>query len=242
MKRLTRKLKSETGASLLLVLLFFLICVMVMASVLMAAASNAGKVRSNREEHQRYLALASALQLVCDDLTGAKYRGQYTFSIEKDYAADPSDPNQQILVATRKIFAQTTGAVENSQIGALLIDDFDYIFGKRMTEDMVLLKKIDAEVQDPETRDLFSPAKHTITVTPAVDGMEDQAVTITLEVVEESYSIELEAELDGFRMLAEVTADDNQPNISTIPGSEGQQTTTPMRWKLGWITKEGTGQ
>ena len=42
---------------------------MVSASILMAAVSNAGKLRSGQEEQQRYLTLASALRLVCDELT-----------------------------------------------------------------------------------------------------------------------------------------------------------------------------
>lgn len=53
MKTLNRKLHSQRGASILLALLFLLACMMVAASVLMAAASNAGKIRSNYEEQQR---------------------------------------------------------------------------------------------------------------------------------------------------------------------------------------------
>ena len=81
MKTLNRKLHSQRGASILLALLFLLACMMVAASVLMAAASNAGKIRSNYEEQQRYLALSSALRLVAGELEKAEYRGQYTFNL-----------------------------------------------------------------------------------------------------------------------------------------------------------------
>ena len=77
MRRLTGKLKSEKGASILLAMLLLLICMMVGASVLMAAVSNAGKARSNRQEEQVYLALSSALRLVTDDLVSVKYTGSY---------------------------------------------------------------------------------------------------------------------------------------------------------------------
>lgn len=50
---------------------------MVGASVLMAAASNAGKSRSSREEQQKYLTLSSAMQLVCDELTAAEYSAEF---------------------------------------------------------------------------------------------------------------------------------------------------------------------
>ena len=47
MNTLRKKLHSQRGASILLALLFLLVCMMAAASVLMAAVSNAGKSRSN---------------------------------------------------------------------------------------------------------------------------------------------------------------------------------------------------
>ena len=82
-RMLQRKLQSQRGASLLLALLLLLICSMVGASILMAAASNAGKHRSNLEEHQTYLALSSAVSLLCDELNAAQYTGQYRYWVEE---------------------------------------------------------------------------------------------------------------------------------------------------------------
>lgn len=48
---LKRKLQSQRGASLLLALLFLVLCSLVSATILMAAVSNAGKARSNLREH-----------------------------------------------------------------------------------------------------------------------------------------------------------------------------------------------
>lgn len=73
-----RKLRSQRGASMLLALLFLALCTMVAASILMASAANAGKHRSNLTEHQQYLALSSAVSLLCDELSAAEYRAQYT--------------------------------------------------------------------------------------------------------------------------------------------------------------------
>ena len=71
MEALKQKLKGRQGASFLLALALLLLCVMVAASLLTAAVSNAGKVRSNREEQQKYLTLSSALRLVCGELEKA---------------------------------------------------------------------------------------------------------------------------------------------------------------------------
>lgn len=78
MRELRKKLHSQSGASILLALLFLLACMMVGGSVLAAAVSNAGKLRSNYEEQQRYLALSSALRLVAGELEQAHYYGWYT--------------------------------------------------------------------------------------------------------------------------------------------------------------------
>lgn len=77
MRRLREKLHSQSGLSILLALLMFLVCVMVASSVLAAAASNAGRIRSGQVEHQKYLTLSSAIRLICDELEQAKYIGQY---------------------------------------------------------------------------------------------------------------------------------------------------------------------
>ena len=47
MRQLIQKLRSQSGASILLALLFLLVCMLAAATVLMAAVSNAGKIRSN---------------------------------------------------------------------------------------------------------------------------------------------------------------------------------------------------
>lgn len=78
MKNVRAKLRSQRGASILLALLFLLVCMLAAASVLMAAVSNAGKIQSNYQEQQRYLTLSSALRLVVEELERAEYRGWYT--------------------------------------------------------------------------------------------------------------------------------------------------------------------
>lgn len=77
MKRLKEKLKSRDGASLILSLLVFLVCVMAAASVLAAAVSNVGRARSSRVEQQRYQTLSSAVRLICGELEKVEYTGKY---------------------------------------------------------------------------------------------------------------------------------------------------------------------
>ena len=65
-KKFTRKLKSKTGASILLSLAFFLMCFFV-ASVIMAAASvNASRALAQKEEQRSFFAIQSTQNLIKD--------------------------------------------------------------------------------------------------------------------------------------------------------------------------------
>ena len=80
LERLREKLKSSRGASILMALLFLLVCMMVASSLLMAAVSNAGKIQSDRTEQQKYLTLSSGLRLVCGELEEMAYTGEYQYA------------------------------------------------------------------------------------------------------------------------------------------------------------------
>lgn len=85
MEAMKNKFKSRRGASILLALLFLLVCMMVGASVVMAAASNAGKLDSNKTEQQKYLTLSSAVNLLVDELEHVKYVGVYSHTLTPVY-------------------------------------------------------------------------------------------------------------------------------------------------------------
>ena len=133
MEALKRKWNSRRGASILLALLFLLVCMMAGASVLMAAASNAGKLRSNKEEQQKYLTLISALQLLCDELESVKYMGRYTYAVEQqsralvDADGDPlTDAAGNVITVTdtTRIYTQRTGELQKREDGKLTTDDW----------------------------------------------------------------------------------------------------------------------
>ena len=85
MEALKNKFKSRRGASILLAMLFLLVCMMVGASIVMAAASNAGKLDSSKKEQQKYLTLSSALNLLVDELESVKYVGVYSHTLTPVY-------------------------------------------------------------------------------------------------------------------------------------------------------------
>lgn len=135
MKRLREKLHGQSGMSILLALLMFLVCVMVAASVLAAATSNAGKIRSNQVEHQKYLTLSSAIRLICDELERAEYIGQYQV-YEWSTPEGKDDQGNVITPAVNYFYVkQATGKYSCDRLTAQLPlrKELDEIFSKQFT-------------------------------------------------------------------------------------------------------------
>ena len=236
--RFRRKVRSQRGASLLLALLFLLICAMVGASILMAAASNAGKHRSNLTEHQTYLALSSAVSLLCDELNAAEYRGQY------ESWKEPVMNDEGEVTGFECYFKQVAGTYTYTDGGGsaafkdLLLDDFDKVFSSTIT------LPTDVTNVNGVWGVILPLPSHSITLTPETGILEldRKDVTITL-TVKDSYAIYLTAyleDLEVYQVEAELTP--NVSNKPTLPASlpyKGEnviEKTDPMKWKLGWIT------
>ena len=244
--RFRRKVRSQRGASLLLALLFLLICAMVGASILMAAAANAGKHRSNLDEHQTYLALSSAVSLLCDELNAAEYRGQYLYWTTTETVEIAEGENQEI---THKHFKQVdgsytyTGSAEEGKLKSILLENFDAIFAE-MNRNSPSLEGFNETIFKSTTVSY----SHSLELTPqtGITLLDGQDIEITLNVVQDSYAMELTATLGDYSIQAEITPTETMPAIGTLnsPNEDITKQTDPMKWKLGWITtgeEEGGG-
>lgn len=230
-----RKLRSQQGASLLLALLFLLICAMVSASILMAAASNVGKRRSNLAEHQTYLALSSAVSLLCDDLNQAEYCAQYACWETREPTGSEDEDGNPIYV-TVKHFKQVPGAY-TSRLSDMLLANFDALFAQEIKNAPALNSYRIEQTQPSEV-----PTKHTLTLKPdtgtELDGRE---VTVELDV-QSSYAIYLTATLDDYTIEAELTPIQSKLTLPAPLQNKSEyeiQRVGPMQWKIGWITTGG---
>lgn len=235
---LKRKLQSQRGASLLLALLFLALCSLVSATILMAAVSNAGKARSNLREHQSYLALSSAVDLICDEIVRSEYQGIYNYKevVEKTPVENPETGEETIETTTYYYFTQLEGSCTHkgadteSKLTGLLKKDLDTLFAQQIESTLDRDKFATLTLQSGGT---FS---HTWKVHPQTGtALDEKEVEVQLKVVEESYAIELTAQLDGYQLQAELTPSTNRPSL---PGtlSQGDNKTEPLQWKVGWIT------
>lgn len=75
MTAIRKKLNTQTGASILLALMLFLICGFVAAVTLGSASSNAHKYEHQRKEQQEYLAVSSAAALLKEVIEGTSFSG-----------------------------------------------------------------------------------------------------------------------------------------------------------------------
>ncbi len=136
---LRKKWKSRSGASILIALLFFLVSIMVSSSILMAAVSNAGKLNRNRLAQQRYLALSSAIQMICDELVKAEYCGKYRYEeiiTYKEETEEGEGGGQMQVEAVEYHYTQTQGEYCCGLEEVLpLLEDLDLLFARTFPPD-----------------------------------------------------------------------------------------------------------
>lgn len=78
MLNLKTKLRSEKGASITFALLLFLVCAVVSIVVVVAGSAAAGRMSQRAETDQRYYAVTSAVELLCNDFKGMKVTVEYS--------------------------------------------------------------------------------------------------------------------------------------------------------------------
>lgn len=94
MDAVRKKLKSGSGASSVIAMLFFVTAMILGATVLSAAAANAGRATHALRDQQEYYAVESAIKLIKADMENEKLtdeNGSYSF------AASPYDEGGSIL-------------------------------------------------------------------------------------------------------------------------------------------------
>lgn len=94
-----KKLKNNSGATILMALLLILLAMAVGAAILTAAVSAAHHMKSDREAQQNYLTVSSAAELIRDSIAGDKYERTMT---ETHTAVRDTDGNITGYTVSRK--------------------------------------------------------------------------------------------------------------------------------------------
>lgn len=246
LNRLCLKMKSCRGASILMALLFWLVCMLVASSVLMAAASNSGKLRSNQQEQQKYLALSSALRLVCDELTAAEYTGQYEYGITPHviYDEDGHGSIDYYIHTYKQLVGQFECELTEGGLAELLPvqDDLDAWLAANF--------KLPLNLQQPPDVYNFNGLSATfggsyqLLVQPNLDGLPQVNISLKMrndgiirltatlgETAADGYLYTMEAELVPQESLNTQLRLEANPKI-------GLNQTGMVKWDLNWIAKK----
>ena len=262
MDALRRKWTGCQGASILLALLFLLVCMTAGASVLMAAASNAGKIKSNKVEQQKYLVLSSALTLLCDELTGVEYVGAYGYTRDAVYRTE-LDPDGNVISVydhDEHSYIQRPGELRRGAdpttplgwAGVLPLDhDLDVVFANNFEVPAGQRSPIDKYMYEPRNTSIIQPTSPhalelTVNAEEAYGGLLEP-VTITAQLGNGGV-ITLTAALKSHPdcIMEAVLKPNNKPeNLLVLNSHEenGVYETKSVKWTLEYIAKKvGTGE
>ena len=81
MNAMKNKIKSQRGASITFALLLFLVCAVVSIVVVVAGSAAAGRMSQRAETDQRYYAVTSAVELLCDDFKDKTVNVEYSTQV-----------------------------------------------------------------------------------------------------------------------------------------------------------------
>ena len=129
MRPISRKLRSASGASMLLALLFLFFCLTVGAVVLTAASVSAGRTARDRASQQAYLAVESAAGLLREDLSALTFTGSYTETwVETVTLVDPDGERPSYETATETTYARGAASLSGSALLAGKAADFFAVY------------------------------------------------------------------------------------------------------------------
>lgn len=250
LERLREKLKSSRGASILMALLFLLVCMMVASSLLMAAVSNAGKIQSDRTEQQKYLTLSSGLRLVCGELEEMAYTGEYQYA---EWFVENEEKNEkgEVIGTTRTDYywcGQAEGTLTGGNLADALrgffLEELDGMYGEAFTA-----RGFQAQPAQPS-------AEHELVLTVDGSGLPglEEPVTVTLRLEnrgkrihltaalgsmdEKGYVYTLEAELASAGVPQEVKYTPLTGAVFVSVPSGTPVFTEAVKWELEWIEKK----
>ena len=243
MERIAEKLKSKSGVSVVLAMVFLLLCVMVGASVLVAAASNAGRTRSNRQEQQLYLTLSSALQLITEDLTAddTVYTGSYI--CKKETVSPPGGGGSP---SNKYTFAPASGTM-TGKFSAVFSPFLEQIFKADIGKKVAALPVGPSDQLDNGFAGGPDPQDQTFTLTVVPEEpLEDYEVRIDVTITT-GYRIRLDAVLKkapedyavelykNYHLTTELTRSNPLASVTLPSGTEETTVTWEQRWKPGHI-------
>lgn len=107
---LRNRIRSNSGATILLALLFFLLCAMAGSIILSAGSAAAGRISGLKESEQAFYSVTSAAQVMRDEIEGQEFQA-YTETREGGSPSTPVYEKQPEAVGMGKILNDAFEAI-----------------------------------------------------------------------------------------------------------------------------------
>lgn len=216
------KLQSKSGASIIIALLFFLICSVIGGIVLVSANANAGRLSHTRQEQQAYLTASSAVRLVREELKGLQFSHIIVVEETPLVMNIISDDTQLTAPPGKVVFSTQVESLANDVTNSRPLSPFAFTI----------------EPPPDSGRDVLATVKGSMTISDSYD------LTVVLAVeYEEGPSYEMTLSLP-----AQVVGPSDLITTEEVPPASEEEemylvttttTTTLVTWGPGTITKGG---
>ena len=252
------KLNHTSGASIMIALLFFLICSFIGSSVLAAASTNAGKYERIREVNQDYLTMASVAKTLKEDIGDNTFTAQYvkteitTWNFVEEVPATPNAPAQpayhepEIQPPTYKINQSTVAAMpptDTMQLFGLLKPNLDQVF----------LCYVPLNILEEGKRRVMPLPMEALTIASTAQVIQEEVVEVVIETIsiDQNFNMDIRMHLvkDGAKIypmelfcpaqikekkeIVRTTDDTKTPNFEEI-------TTTIFTVEVTWAKEDSS--
>lgn len=99
---LRNRIRSNSGATILLALLFFLLCAMAGSIILSAGSAAAGRISGLKESEQAFYSVTSAAQVMRDEIEGQEFQAYTEDGGKPIYTVEPDSKIAKILMSAVK--------------------------------------------------------------------------------------------------------------------------------------------
>lgn len=95
---LRNRIRSNSGATILLALLFFLLCALAGSIILSAGSAAAGRISGLKETEQSFYSVTSAAQVIREEIEGQEFQAYRENGGTPIYTTEPNSEMKKILI------------------------------------------------------------------------------------------------------------------------------------------------
>lgn len=182
-----KKLKNNSGATILMALLLILLAMAVGAAILTAAVSAAHHMKSDREAQQNYLTVSSAAELIRDSIAGDTYERTMTETHTALKDEDGTATGEYTVSREAKVTAPPKGIMKKWLSACIEDNDNnEYASLKDFRDTIEVDLKIDEDTSLRTVKAVFSAQKDgkiqvELSLKPETGKTDDCRMTLTMQ-------------------------------------------------------------